>query len=123
MKLNRHLKHKTTGRIVRHRRVRAKLSVDKDRPRLAVFRSAKHIYAQLIDDCASKTLVAASDLKLTGSEVKGGKIKKAAAVGEAIAKLAMAKKIKQVRFDRGGYIYTGRVKTLAEAARSAGLEF
>lgn len=123
MKLNRHIKHKTIGRLVRHRRVRAKLSGDAARPRLAVFRSAKHIYAQLIDDRAGKTLVAASDLKLTGNEVKGGKIKKAAAVGEAIAKLAAAKKIKQVRFDRGGYIYTGRVKILAEAARSAGLEF
>ncbi len=123
MKLNRHLKHKTTGRIVRHRRVRGKLSGDQARPRLAVFRSAKHIYAQLIDDSIGKTLVTASDLKITGSDTKGGKIKKAAAVGETIAKLATAKKIKRVRFDRGGYLYTGRVKTLAEAARSAGLEF
>ena len=122
MKINRQLKSKATSRLVRHRRVRARVIGDATRPRLAVFRSAKHIYAQIIDDGAGQTLVATSDLKLD-SKIKTGKVKRAAAVGEAIAKLAAAKKIKQVRFDRGGNLYAGRVKMLAEAARTAGLEF
>ena len=122
MKINRQLKSKATSRLVRHRRVRAKVVGDAARPRLAVFRSAKHIYAQIIDDSAGQTLVATSDLKLD-SKIKTGKVKRAAAVGEAIAKLALAKKIKRVRFDRGGNLYAGRVKTLADAARTAGLEF
>ena len=122
MKINRQLKSKATSRLVRHRRVRARVIGDAARPRLAVFRSAKHIYAQIIDDGAGQTLVATSDLKLD-SKIKTGKVKRATAVGEAIAKLALAKKIKRVRFDRGGNLYAGRVKTLADAARTAGLEF
>ncbi len=122
MNSHRHTKTKARGRAIRHRRVRARVVGDQARPRLAVFRSSKHIYAQLIDDGSGQTLASASDLKLSLA-AKEGKVKRAAAVGEAIAKSAMAKKIKEARFDRGGYLYTGRVKVLAEAARLAGLKF
>ena len=101
----------------RHARVRSRVSGTSARPRLAVFRSNKHIYAQIIDDVAGKTLVSLSDLKLKGEQAS------APAIGEAIAKLALAKKIKQVAFDRGGYIYAGRIKQVAEGARAGGLEF
>jgi len=118
---------KTEQRIMRHHRVRMKLSGTADKPRLCVFRSNGHIYGQLIDDVAGKTLIAASDVK-TKSGKKGdkqdfAKIAAAKAVGLDLAKLALAKGIKQVVFDRGGYIYTGRVKALADGGREGGLEF
>lgn len=103
----------------RHERVRKTVSGTPERPRLCVFRSNKQIYAQIIDDVNQNTLCAASSLKLeNGSNVKG-----AALVGKAIAEAAKEKGISKVVFDRGGYIYHGRVKALADAAREAGLEF
>lgn len=103
----------------RHARVRSKVSGTAERPRLTVFRSNTSIYAQLIDDVTSTTLAEASDIKSTS----GTKVERAKAVGEAIAKAAKAKNISKVVFDRGGYLFAGRVKVLAEAARAAGLEF
>lgn len=96
-----------------------------ERPRFAVFRSLKHVYAQLIDDDSGHTIVAASDLKKPVKEASGGKKKSevAALVGEAIAKKAAEKRISRVVFDRGGFRYHGRIKALAEAARKAGLVF
>lgn len=110
----------------RHRRLRKKVFGLPERPRLAVFRSLRHIYAQVIDDTKGITLVAASTLdpevkqNLTGST---GSVAGAKAVGEVIARRALAKGIKKVVFDRGGHLYHGRVKALADAAREAGLEF
>ena len=110
-------------RLERHKRVRAKVSGTKEIPRLNVFRSAKHISVQIIDDVTGTTLVSASsmdkDLKITN----GGNIEAAKIVGAEIAKRAKKAKIKEVVFDRGGYLYHGRVKALAEAARENGLEF
>jgi len=108
-------------RIRRHKRIRAKISGTKQCPRLNVFRSNKHIFAQVINDEKGTTLVATSSLAM---KLPNGSNKSAAkTVGEEIAKLAKAKKVKKVVFDRGGYIYHGRVKEFAEAARAAGLEF
>jgi large subunit ribosomal protein L18 len=109
----------------RHLRVRKKLFGTPTRPRLNVFRSSKHIYAQLIDDTKGVTLVSAStvDPELKDKVEYGGNVEAAAKVGELVAKRALAKGYKQVVFDRGGYLYHGRVQALAEAAREAGLEF
>ena len=109
----------------RHIRVRTKISGTAEYPRLAVYRSLKHIYAQVIDDSCGCTLVAAStlDKELKGSVEFGGNREAAQEVGKLIAKKAIEKGIKTVVFDRGGCIYHGRVKALAEAAREAGLEF
>ncbi len=108
-------------RIRRHKRVRTKISGTPECPRLCVFRSNKNIHTQIIDDVNGTTLVACSsvDMKLEN----GGNIEAAKQVGAEIAKRALAKKIKKVVFDRGGYIYHGRVQAVAEAAREAGLEF
>ncbi|VBB04852.1 ribosomal protein l18 bacterial-type [Lucifera butyrica] len=116
---------KNKSRQKRHLRVRKTVTGTAERPRLNVFRSLNHIYAQIIDDQAGKTLVAASTMdKEIGAGVKyGGNIEAAKLVGAAIAKRATAKGISKVVFDRGGYIYHGRVAALAEAAREAGLEF
>ena|SRR3989344_2215151 len=113
-------KSSSQKRIARHQRIRAKVSGTGARPRLFVFRSNQHVYAQLIDDQEGKTLVVATD-----KEVKDGKTKleKAALVGELIAKKAIEKKIKTVVFDRGGYIFHGRIKGVAEGARKGGLVF
>jgi large subunit ribosomal protein L18 len=119
---------KTTTRLARkrrHLRVRAKVSGTESRPRLCLFRSLNHIYAQLIDDTKGNTLTSASTLD---PEIKGeadGKAKTARAelVGSLLAKRAIEQGISQVVFDRGGYKYHGRVKALAEAARQAGLKF
>jgi large subunit ribosomal protein L18 len=105
-----------------HRRIRRKLRGTTDRPRLAVFRSVSHIYAQVIDDSAGKTLVSASSVD-KGADVKGGNVSGAKAIGKLVADRAKEKGIKLVVFDRGGYQYHGRVKALADAAREAGLEF
>ncbi|HMM07117.1 MAG TPA: 50S ribosomal protein L18 [Clostridiales bacterium] len=107
----------------KHASVRLKISGTPDCPRLAVFRSAKHIYAQVIDDVAGNTLAAASTLDASLKENYGGNKEAAAAVGKIIAEKALEKGIKQVVFDRGGMIYHGRVKALADSAREAGLEF
>ena len=106
----------------RHKRVRGKISGTQDRPRLNVFRSDKHIYAQVIDDVNGNTLCAASSLEkdFGGS---GGNKEAAKKVGKLVAERAKAKGIETVVFDRGGYIYHGRVKELAEAAREGGLTF
>ena len=110
----------------RHKRVRAKIHGTVKVPRLCVFRSAKHIYAQLIDDEKGKTIVAASDQELerkTKNEKQKTKVEVAREVGKLIAEKALKKKIEKVVFDRGGYAYHGRVKALAEGARQAGLKF
>ena len=108
-----------------HRRVRVKVSGTAERPRLCVFRSSTHLYAQVIDDAAGRTLVAASSVdKEMRKQIKGGgNVAAAKIVGQAVAARARAKGIAQVVFDRGGYRYHGRVKALAEAARDAGLKF
>ena len=109
-------------RLLRHRRVRAKISGTPECPRLDVFRSNKHIYAQIIDDTTGRTLCAASSTSKDFG-ASGGNKEAAEKVGKAIAEKALGLGIKNVVFDRGGYIYHGRVQALAEGARSAGLEF
>ena len=111
------------ARARRHRRIRKRLQGTEQRPRLAVFRSLNHIYAQVIDDSQGTTLVSASTLDAELKGVKGTGVARAKAVGEAIGKRAKAAGLSQVVFDRGGYMYHGRVKALADAAREAGLEF
>ena len=106
----------------RHARVRGKISGTPERPRLCVFRSESNIYAQLIDDVAGATLASASTVE-KGFEGNGGNIEAAKTVGKTIAERAIAKGIEEVVFDRGGYIYHGRVQALAEAAREGGLKF
>ena len=110
------------ARLKRHMRVRAKISGTPERPRLSVFRSAKHIYAQIIDDVNGVTLASASSME-KGFEGFGGNKEAARKVGEAVAKAALAKGISEVVFDRSGSIYHGRVKELAEGAREGGLKF
>lgn len=110
------------ARLLRHHRVRAKISGTAQCPRLDVFRSAKHIYAQLIDDVNGVTLCAASTME-KAFEGNGGNKDAARKVGKMIAEKAAAKGISEVVFDRGGYIYHGRVKELAEGARESGLKF
>ena len=110
----------------RHKRLRRYLSGTNQRPRLAVFRSNNHIYAQVIDDLAQNTLCAASTLEkefLSNSKVNTSTCAASTAVGELLAQRALGKGIQQVVFDRGGSLYHGRVKALAEAARQAGLTF
>jgi len=112
-------------RLRKHIRLRKKIKGTPERPRLNVFRSLNHIYAQIIDDTKGNTLVAAStlDVSLKGKLKSGGNKEAAKEVGRLIAQKAAEKGIKSVVFDRGGYIYHGRVKELADAAREAGLEF
>ena len=109
-------------RIKRHKRVRAKISGTAERPRLSVFRSESNIYAQIIDDVAGNTLVAASSVE-KAFEGNGGNIEAAKKVGAMIAERALQKGIEEVVFDRGGYVYHGRVAALAEGAREGGLKF
>ena len=116
---------KNAIRLQRHKRVRRKVSGTTQRPRLCVFRSSNNIYAQIIDDTNRVTLVAASSLE---ADVKGavnhtGNKEAAKLVGQLVAKKAVEKGITEVVFDRGGYLYHGRIKELAEAAREAGLKF
>lgn len=117
--------NKNAARQKRHLRVRKNIIGTAERPRLNVFRSLSHIYAQIINDKTGATLVSASTMdKEIGQALNyGGNIEAAKAVGEAIAKRALGQGIKQVVFDRGGYLYHGRVAALAAAAREAGLEF
>ncbi|MCR3758001.1 50S ribosomal protein L18 [Clostridium felsineum] len=115
--------NKVQSRRRRHLRVRNKISGTPVRPRLAVYRSEKNIYAQVIDDVNGTTLVSASTLDKDFSAKAGSNKEAAKLVGETVAKKALDKGIKQVVFDRGGYIYHGRIKELADGAREAGLEF
>lgn len=108
-------------RIKRHKRVRAKISGTSERPRLSVYRSENNIYAQIIDDVACHTLCSASSVE-KGFE-GGGNIESAKQVGKTVAERAIAKGIEEVVFDRGGYIYHGRVQALADGAREGGLKF
>lgn len=114
---------KNVVRKKRHLRVRKNMFGTEERPRLNVFRSSKHIYAQLIDDINGKTLASASTVDKEYGEKITGNSEAAKLVGELIAKRALDKGYKTVVFDRGGYLYHGRVKSLADAAREAGLEF
>ena len=118
-------KSRTIVREQKHRRLRNRFSGTAERPRLAVFRSNNHMYAQIIDDTVGKTLVSASTLdKDVKAELeKTNNVEAASAVGTVIAKKALEKGINTVVYDRGGFIYAGKIKALAEAAREAGLEF
>lgn len=113
------------ARELRHKRLRQKVVGTNERPRLNVFKSLRYLYAQIIDDKAGHTMVAASTRELLkeGALTSGGNVEAAGALGKLIAERALAKGIKRVVFDRGGYPYHGRVKALADAAREAGLEF
>jgi len=117
--------HESKGVIRRrvHKRIRRKVAGSTERPRLAVFRSVKHIYAQVIDDTVGHTLAAASSNEKKDSIKSGGNVAGAKAVGKLLAERAKDKGVKSVVFDRGGYLYHGRVKALADAAREGGLEF
>lgn len=119
------LSKRVFGRIRRRKRIRLRIKGTPEQPRLSVFRSARHIYAQIIDDVASVTLVCASSLdkELAGKIKTGGNKDGSKQVGALLAKKAKAAGIKKVVFDRGGYLYHGRVQALAEAAREGGLEF
>ena len=113
-------------RIRRQARVRKKVRGTPERPRLCVFRSAKHIYAQIIEDSNGQTLVAASTIKTGDVKLEGGypgNVNAAKEVGKAIARMALEKKIESVVFDRNGFLYHGRVQALAEGAREGGLKF
>ena len=116
---------KNQVRLDKHERIRNTLAGTSDRPRLSVYRSTQHIYAQIIDDVSGKTLTSASTMdKDLASKLAGlNKSGQAEKVGEAVAKKALKLKISKVVFDRSGYLYTGRVAALAEGARKAGLEF
>lgn len=113
------IEKKNYHRMRRHNRIRAKVSGTKTVPRLAVFRSARHMSAQLIDDTAGHTLASASDMTMT----KGTKLERAKAVGKALAVKAKEAKITKAVFDRGGFLYAGRVRALADAAREGGIVF
>jgi large subunit ribosomal protein L18 len=116
---------RTEVRVKKHKRIRNRFSGTAERPRLAVFRSNNHMYAQIIDDSVGNTLVSASTLqKEVKAELeKTNNVDAAAYLGKVIAEKALEKGIKEVVFDRGGFIYQGKVKALADAAREAGLEF
>lgn len=116
-------KSRSVVRQLKHRKLRKKYSGTPNRPRLAVFRSNSHIYAQVIDDTVGNTLLSASTLGKDLSLDKTNNVEAARKVGELIAKKALAAGIEEVVFDRGGMIYAGKVKALAEAAREAGLKF
>lgn len=120
-------KSRKAKRNIRHVRIRRRLSGSSDMPRLSVFKSSKHIYAQIIDDAEEHTLIAVSSLtpevREAETQDKKGKIETAKKVGRKIGEFALSKGINKVRFDRSGYPYHGRIKALAEGAREAGLEF
>ena len=114
---------KNSSRIKRHLRVRKKVAGTPERPRLSVYRSEKNIYAQIIDDVNAVTLVSASTLDKDINDKVGGNKEAAKLVGELVAQKALDKGITEVVFDRGGYVYHGRVQVLADSAREAGLKF
>lgn len=113
------LSEKTRNRIKRHKKIRARVSGTKETPRLSLYKSNKHIYAQVIDDDSNTTIVSA----LTDSKKGKTMTEKATIAGKEIAKKAIEKKIKKVIFDRGGFLYTGKVKAFADGAREGGLKF
>ncbi len=117
--------NKNKDRLKRHKRVRAKIKGTAETPRLSVYRTLNHIYVQIIDDVKGNTLVTAStlDKEIKGTLAEMDKKAQAFAVGELVAKKAKSKKIEAVVFDRGGYLYTGRVASLADGARKGGLNF
>jgi large subunit ribosomal protein L18 len=122
------IKTKDDRRVRIHLRQRKRISGTKERPRLSVFRSVTHIYAQIIDDMSGQTLASASSVEPTlkaafETKVRGGNLKGAEAVGKAIAERSIEKGIKRVVFDRSGFLYHGRIRAVADAARKAGLEF
>ncbi len=112
---------KEVSRTKKKLRIRRKITGSSEKPRLSIFRSARHMYAQIIDDSKGVTLVSASTLDVDG--LKGSNKNTATAIGKEIAKRALAKKIENVVFDRNGYLYHGRIKSLADGAREAGLKF
>jgi large subunit ribosomal protein L18 len=114
---------KNENRSLVHTRIRRRVRGTTERPRLAVYRSVAHIYAQVIDDTKGVTLVSASTNEEAGKKGRGGNVAAAKEIGKRVAERAKESGIKSVVFDRGGYIYHGRVKALADAAREAGLEF
>jgi large subunit ribosomal protein L18 len=116
---------RSSERLRIHKRIRAKISGNSNRPRLCIYRSLKYIYAQIVDDSQGITLVAASTVEkdVRGQAKHTGNIEASKLVGKAIAERAKNKGIKAVVFDRGGYLYHGRIKAVAEAARESGLEF
>lgn len=116
---------KNAERVRRHKRVRVKISGTAERPRLCVFRSLNHIYAQVVDDKAGNTLASASSVEkdVRGQAEKMSKKETAKLIGKLVAQRAVEKGVKSVVFDRGGYVYQGRVASLADGAREAGLEF
>ena len=118
-------KSRTEVRLNKHKKLRNRFSGTAERPRLAVFRSNDHMYAQIIDDTVGKTLVSAStvDKEVKAELEKTNNVDAAAYVGTVVAKKALEKGIKEVVFDRGGFIYQGKIQALADAAREAGLEF
>ncbi|MDD3239249.1 MAG: 50S ribosomal protein L18 [Lachnospira sp.] len=118
-------KSRTEVRLNKHRKLRNRFSGTAERPRLAVFRSNNHMYAQIIDDTVGKTLVSAStlDKEVKAECEKTNNVEAAALVGKVVAKKALEKGITTVVYDRGGFIYEGKIKALADAAREAGLEF
>jgi len=116
-------KSRNDARLARHARVRSKVIGTSEAPRLSVFRSNGNIFAQIIDDSCDKTLVSASSIDKELKLENGGNVAAAVKVGELLAKRAKEAKITKVTFDRGGYLYHGRVKALADAARDNGLEF
>ncbi len=118
-------KSRTEVRVKKHRKLRNRLSGTPECPRLAVFRSNNHMYAQIIDDVAGNTLVVASTLQkdVKANLEKTNNVEAAAALGKVIAEKALEKGIKEVVFDRGGFVYHGKIQALADAAREAGLEF
>ena len=114
---------RTAARTKRHHRIRLRLSGSAERPRLAVFRSLNHIYAQVIDDTTGRTLAAASSLEVSLRTAEGTKVEDAKRVGQLLAQRATDAGVDKVVFDRAGFQYHGRVRSLAEAAREAGLDF
>jgi large subunit ribosomal protein L18 len=116
-------KNRSEQREAVHRRIRRKVQGTQQRPRLCVFRSLNHIYAQVIDDSTGSTVCAASTVEKALRATSGGNLQAASSVGKLIAERAKEKGVEQVVFDRGGYIFHGRVKQLAEAAKEAGLKF
>jgi large subunit ribosomal protein L18 len=116
------MQEKQQKRLKRHKRIRAKIYGTKEKPRLCIFRSLNHIYAQLIDDEKGKVVISASDREIKKTTGKK-KTETAKEVGKLVAQKALSKKIEKVVFDRGGYLYHGRVKAVAEGAREGGLKF
>lgn len=122
-KIRRKTSSKQIVRFKRKRRIRARIEGTSDRPRMTVFRSNKHLYVQLVDDLKGHTIVSASTLEADNKDKIGGNIEGAKTIGGLVAKRALAKNIVDVVFDRSGYIYHGKLKAVADAAREGGLKF